>query len=101
MARLRVRSPFVAATAGGMIALCGDKVWLLYDQLLRPLGPGDGGAVVPHWAVYGFIGLTFAAGMALMAWSIVLYRRNGYASLEIRDELDHRRREQRRRRFAR
>jgi len=92
---LRFGSPFVLASAGGMIALLGDKLWLVYDTLVKPANDG-----LPHGVVYALIGLTFSLGLALMAWAIVLYRRNGYAALEIRDEIAHRRGELQRRRFA-
>ncbi len=77
-----------------MIALVGDKLWLLYDTVLKPANDW-----LHHGVVYAVVGLTFGGGLALMAWSVVLYRRNGYAHVEIRDEIAHRRDNQRRQRF--
>lgn len=91
---LRRNSPFAVASVGGMVALLGDKLWLAYDWLLKPVND-----VVPHAAVYAFIGATFLAGMALIAWSVVLHARNGHALQEIRQEIQHRRSVARRRRF--
>jgi len=93
---LRSNSPFVVATAGGMLSLLGDKAWLAFDWLMKPL-------VVPelHWLAYTVIGGTFVTGLALMAWSVVLFRRNGHALNEVKAEIGYRRQLLRRRRFQR
>jgi hypothetical protein len=91
---LRSNSPFVVATAGGMLSLVGDKLWLGFDWLLKPL-VGDHW----HWLAYTVIGGTFLVGMALMAWSVVLFRRNGHALQEVKAEIGYRRQLLLRRRF--
>jgi len=93
---LRSNSPFVVATAGGMLSLVGDKLWLAFDWLIKPMA-GDHYA----WLAYTFIGGTFLVGMGLMAWSVVLFRRNGHALQELRAEIGHRRRLMQRRRYGR
>lgn len=93
---LRFKSPFVVATLGGMLALLGDKMWLGFDWLLKPLLPVDVG-----WLAYTVIGATFFGGMALMAWSVVLFLRNGHAMQEVKAEIGYRRQLLQRRRFRR
>jgi len=93
---LRLNSPFVVATAGGMLALLGDKLWLTFDWLMKPLTMPE-----LHWLAYTFIGATFFGGMAMMAWSVVLFRRNGHAIQEVKAEIGYRRQLLQRRRYRR
>lgn len=93
---LRSNSPFVVATAGGMLSLVGDKLWLAFDWLIKPM-VGDH----IHWLAYTVIGSTFLAGLGLMAWSVVLFRRNGHALQEVKAEIGYRRQLLQRRRYRR
>lgn len=93
---LRSNSPFVVATAGGMLSLLGDKLWLAFDWLIKPMVGGH-----YAWLAYTVIGSTFVIGMGLMAWSVVLFRRNGHAFHELKAEIGYRRRLQQRRRYRR
>ena len=93
---LRSNSPFVVATAGGMLSLVGDKLWLGFDWLIKPM-VGDHYS----WLAYTVIGATFLVGMGLMAWSVVLFRRNGHALQEVKAEIGYRRQQLQRRRFRR